>query len=146
MGNICRSPTLAAALQRRLEEGGKAGEWRVDSRGLSPFYEGKPVDRRMRAAARRHGLVIDHIAQLFQMEDVARFDQIFAVDAEVYAQLQVLVTSPQERKKIQFVGDFSRTHEGMEDPFGGGEEGFESTVVRAEEIADGIYEAFISKA
>ncbi|MEO1679834.1 MAG: low molecular weight protein-tyrosine-phosphatase [Pseudomonadota bacterium] len=89
LGNICRSPTAEAALRAEATAHGLALE--VDSAGTGSWHVGNPPDARMRVAAARAGLAMDHLrARQVGPRDFTRFDAIYAMDASNRADLEAL--------------------------------------------------------
>ena len=65
-GNICRSPALAAVLQKLVNEKGLTDRVFIDSCAVTPSFLGAPADPRMVAAAHKRGVHIDHKAKIFE--------------------------------------------------------------------------------
>ncbi len=55
MGNICRSPALAAALQKLAEEKGVGDQLFIDSPAMTTDFIGKQADHRILAVAEKRG-------------------------------------------------------------------------------------------
>lgn len=135
MGNICRSPALAAALMHVA--GDRAF---VDSAGLTAYYLGHPVEERMRIAMQKKGIDPVHRSKLFHPDDFARFDYIFAVSREVQEQLVGLARSPEERKKVHLATDFALKFKGQDilDPYAEDVAAFDRAAEIALDAAQGI--------
>lgn len=144
-GNICRSPALAAVLQKLVNEKGLTDRVFIDSCAVTPSFLGAPADPRMVAAAHKRGVHIDHKAKIFEEAYFKVFNHIFAVDHEVLKTLQSLAHTDEERAKIHLVNEFSTTYKDKEmaDPYFDGEAGFEKIMDISEEIAQGILANFI---
>ena len=144
-GNICRSPALAAALQKLVAEKGLTGRVCIDSCAITPSFLGAPADPRMVAAAHKRGIHIDHKAKIFEESYFKVFDPIIAVDHETLQKLQAL--APGDAKaKIHLATEFSALYKDkeMDDPYFDGEAGFEKIMDMCEEIAQGIFSKFLS--
>ncbi len=59
LGNICRSPALAACLQKLINEKSLKDKVFVDSCAVTPSFLGAPADPRMVAAANKRGVIIE---------------------------------------------------------------------------------------
>jgi len=141
MGNICRSPTLMAALKNRIATHGSSRPFLIDSAALTTYYLGQSTDARMRAAAHRHGIEVDHVARLFDIADFDRFDYIFAVDLEVLRLLEEMARSHVDKEKLHFACDYSEKFPGQEipDPYYQGQDAFDLVVEMCLDAAKGIY-------
>lgn len=139
MGNICRSPALAAVLQQLAMMKGVADKLDIDSSGLTTYYLGKQADLRISLAAEKKGVKIDHIAQVFETSDFQRFDYIFAVNHEV-KELLTHLSSEKDRKKIFLATHFASKYKDMEvpDPFYMGPDAFDHVLEMAFDACQGI--------
>lgn len=144
-GNICRSPALAATLQKLVNEKGLTDRVFIDSCAVTPSFLGAPADPRMVAAAHKRGVHIDHKAKIFEETYFKVFNYILAVDHEVLKILQSLAHTDEEKAKIHLVSEFSALYKDkeMDDPYFDGEAGFEKIMDVSEEIAQGIFSKFI---
>jgi low molecular weight protein-tyrosine phosphatase len=140
MGNICRSPALAGALQSITQKRNAEGAFFVDSAGLTAYYVGSPVDERMKSAMHKRGITLAHIAKLFHPNDFSRFDFIFAVSKEVEEHLLRLARTPEERKKIHLATKFSEKYKDEEipDPYSLGMNAFDRVAEIVLDAAKGI--------
>lgn len=145
-GNICRSPALAAVLQKLVHEKGLTDRIFIDSCAVTPSFLGAPADPRMVAAAHKRGVHIDHKAKIFEEAYFKIFDSIYAVDHEVLKTLLALARTDEERGKIHLATEFSAHYKDKEmpDPYFDGEAGFEQIMEMSEEIAQGIISKLIS--
>jgi protein-tyrosine phosphatase len=79
MGNICRSPVVAAVVRERIARAGLAID--VDSAGTEDYHVGEPADARAIASARAAGYDIRaHRARQLVAADFAAFDRLLAMD------------------------------------------------------------------
>ncbi len=139
MGNICRSPALAAVLQDLVHKQGLDSEFFIDSSALTSFYLGCQVDERTRRAGLRRGIVIEHIAKLFQESDFQKFDYIFAADKEILSILKNI--APLKRKvKILLTTAYSEHFKNEEilDPYYAEENSFDQVMEIAEDSCKGF--------
>ncbi|HUF46645.1 MAG TPA: low molecular weight protein-tyrosine-phosphatase [Vicinamibacterales bacterium] len=129
LGNICRSPAAEAVFRHLAADAGWDDRLEIDSAGTGAWHAGEPADRRMRAAARRRGIEVASIARQVAREDFARFDHIFAMDADNLEALHQL--APREhREKIRLFRDLDPDEPGADvpDPYYGGPEGFDEVL------------------
>ena len=90
LGNICRSPAAQGIMQALVDEAGETDCWEIDSAGTGGYHVGDLPDSRMRLAARRRGLELDHICRQVRTSDFDRFDLIIAMDDSNYRALRQL--------------------------------------------------------
>lgn len=140
LGNICRSPALHAVFETLAKKEGVSDRFFVDSFGVTSYYLGKQADRRIRHAAEKREIHIDHIAQLFKPADFQRFDAIFAVTKDVVDILNEIASSPEEKKKIHLATAYASHYRNQEiiDPFYNGEQFFDLVMEIAFDACAGI--------
>jgi protein-tyrosine phosphatase len=145
-GNICRSPALAACLQKLINEHGLSDKVFVDSCALTPSFLGAPADPRIVAAAHKRGVHIDHKAKLFEQAYFKVFNYILAVNHESLKKLQEMAQTDEEKAKIHLASEFSTLFkdQDMADPYFNGEEGFEKILDMSEEVAREIFSKLIN--
>jgi protein-tyrosine phosphatase len=138
-GNICRSPALAATLQKALQENNLADKVFVDSCAVTPSFLGAPADPRMVAAAHKRGIHIEHKAKIFEESYFKVFDYIFASDQEVLKILQSRAPDS-EKGKLHLATEFSTAYKDKDlpDPYFDGESRFELIMDMSQEIAQSI--------
>ena len=139
LGNICRSPLAEAAFRAEAERQGLAVE--VDSAGTGDWHRGEPPDHRAQAAARRNGVDIGgYRARQVKPEDFARFTHIVAMDADNLANLERL-RPPDAQAELSLMLDHAgRAGEPVEDPYFGGDDGFDVTWADVSAAARGLAE------
>ncbi len=127
MGNICRSPAAEGVLRQKLREAGLDQKVTVDSAGTIDFHIGKLPDSRMRQAAKKRGLILDHHARQVNAEDLERFDLILVMDRDNLKNVKSLDRNEKFATKIKLFCEFCTQHTETEvpDPYHGGPEGFE---------------------
>jgi protein-tyrosine phosphatase len=119
LGNICRSPTAAAALRAAAATHGVVVD--VDSAGTAAWHEGKGADPRTVEHARRRGLdLAGHRARRVRDEDFTMFDRIYAMDRANLRALQQRGPAAAQGKLALFLGD-----DEVPDPWAGGPDDFE---------------------
>jgi protein-tyrosine phosphatase len=139
LGNICRSPLAEAAFRMEAERLELAVE--VDSAGTGDWHRGEPPDRRAQAAARRNGVDIGgYRARQVRAEDFARYTHIVAMDADNLADLERL-RPPGARAELSLMLEHAgRAGEAVEDPYYGGDDGFDVTWADVSAAARGLAE------
>lgn len=127
LGNICRSPLAEAALRAEAEAAGL--EMKVDSAGTGDWHVGQPPDRRAQATALRHGIDISGFsARQVAVADFIRFTHIFALDGDNLHNLRRLAP-PDATAHVGLLLDMvpGWVGQSVQDPYYGGDEGFETT-------------------
>jgi protein-tyrosine phosphatase len=141
MGNICRSPLAASALQALLAQRRLTHAFAVDSAGTYAGHQGEKPDRRAIAVATARGY--SHIkrerARRIAPKDFEMFDLILAMDRSNLANLQRLCPANQLHKLHLFL-EFASVAECSEvpDPYYGNDEGFERVMQLCEQGASGV--------
>ncbi len=130
LGNICRSPAAQGIMQALVDEAGETDRWEIDSAGTGGYHVGDLPDSRMRLAARRRGLELDHICRQVRTSDFDRFDLIIAMDDSNYRALCQLSPSDEGDRRIHHISEFfseenRRSYSYVPDPYYEGAEGFE---------------------
>lgn len=140
LGNICRSPTAHAVLERKLAVAGLLDLVEVDSAGTAAWHVGKPPDLRSQQAARKRDYDLSHLrARQAIAGDFLEFDYVLAMDDENLENLQLIVPSHGGVKSSPelFLASFST--QGLTqvpDPYYGGEGGFEAVLDMIEDACD----------
>lgn len=126
LGNICRSPCLAAVLQDKVDKAGLSNRFHIDSCAVTSYHVGESVDPRMYAVAKEHGIIIEHRAKLFEMSYFSSFDYIFAVDSEVKEILLDMASNPVQKQKVHLATEFSQRFKdkAIPDPYYGKDQRF----------------------
>lgn len=126
LGNICRSPLAEGIMRHKLKE--KGIQATVDSAGTAAYHVGESPDPRSQEVARRFGVDLSgQKARKFVAEDFNRFDLIFAMDQNNYADMASLATSEDHLKKLDLILNAIYPDQNREvpDPYYGGPNGFE---------------------
>src|SRR5690606_11794521 len=100
----------------------------VDSCGTSNYHIGDGADPRTIANATENGVPIEHCARQLVVEDLERFDYIFAMDKSNYQNIMNLASNPESVKdKVKLMRTFDPHPNGGEvpDPYHGGAKGFQ---------------------
>jgi len=139
-GNICRSPALAASLQKILKDKNLDHKVFVDSCASTADYTDCEADPRMSEAAKARGILIDHRVKLFEHRFFDFFDLILAVNRETLEMLLIWASTHQQRQKIHLASEFSKRFpfQDVEDPYYGHKADFEKVLEMAEDISTGL--------
>ena len=129
LGNICRSPTAAAAIEEAADAAGVPVT--VTSAGTGSWHVGKLPDRRMRAAAAEEGLELTGRAQQVDADLLAEADLVLVMDAHNHADVQRLADQAGVDTPVRMFREFDpQADDDLEvpDPYYGGAEGFAEVV------------------
>lgn len=134
LGNICRSPLAQGVLDAWLVDNQHANVF-TDSAGTSNYHIGKKPDNRTIQNAMNHGLSLPYFARQIEVKDFYDFDYILVMDNNNLK--DVLDNKPANSTAvITKLRNFDPIDTGadVDDPYFGGEEGFEmvfQTIKRA---------------
>ena len=147
LGNICRSPAAQGVLQQIVDREGFAKDWDIDSAATSDYNEGRRPDRRMRVAARRRGLELNHVCRQVMERDFDRFDVIVAMDDNNRRNLAMLAPTIEAENKIVMMSDWlseplRRRYDYIPDPYYEGAEGFELVLDLLEDACRNFYNTY----
>ena len=127
MGNICRSPAAECFFREALKNRKNAPLFEIKSAGTGGWHVGAKPDRRMRAAAKKQGLIIEGSARQVAVEDFSKFDWIFCMDRDNLDDLLGMGANADTTKLLlPFI--HHETLDEVPDPYYGGEDGFENVV------------------
>jgi protein-tyrosine phosphatase len=142
MGNICRSPSGEAVMNKMIKKEGLEDLIKCDSAGTIAYHEGEPPDARMRRHALRRGYKLSGAARRFRERDFDNFDYIIAMDNENYSDLMRMDFMSKHRNKIYLMTEFSSSgeHKDVPDPYYSGPEGFELVLDIIEDSCKGLLE------
>ncbi len=141
LGNICRSPSAEAVFRALIEKKGVAEEFEIDSAGTSGWHEGEPADRRMQHHAQKRGYHLTSLSRPVHPEsDFETFDYIVAMDHENLNELKLMAPRTGHKAKLFLMTDFAHnlSHDGVPDPYYGGENGFELVLDLLEDAGIGL--------
>ncbi|MCB9206488.1 MAG: low molecular weight phosphotyrosine protein phosphatase [Ignavibacteriales bacterium] len=147
MGNICRSPSGEAVMNKLVKRVGLENEIQCDSAGTIAYHEGEQADARMKRHAIRRGYKLTSIARRFRNIDFEKFDYVIAMDKANYADLISFDTEKKYKDKIFMMTNFSSNgkFDEVPDPYYGGPEGFETVLDILEDSCSGLLEEIKSK-
>lgn len=137
-GNICRSPTAAAAIKAEAEAAGL--DIVVDSAGTGGWNLGDPPSPGAVEAARREGLVVEGRARRVIPADFDRFDVLVAMDRANLRDLQALAPTLEARAKVRLFRTYDKTTDEDEipDPYGGNDADYDRAVSQIMASAAGM--------
>jgi protein-tyrosine phosphatase len=143
LGNICRSPTAAAALDAAAAANDLEVE--VASAGTGAWHLGSPPDARMRQAASARGLTLTGTAELATAEAIAHADLVLAMDADNLRALQAVAADHELTTPIVRFRTFDPLADptvpddlDVPDPYYGGPDGFDEVVELCRRSADAL--------
>jgi len=147
MGNICRSPSGEAVMNKLVKRAGVADKIKCDSAGTIAFHEGEPADARMKRHAIKRGYKLTSIARRFRNNDFENFDYIIAMDLLNFSDIKSLDYDKKYSKKIFLMTDFAENNNYSEvpDPYYGGPEGFENVLDILEDSCSGLLNKIIEE-
>lgn len=149
MGNICRSPTAHAVMQKIVDEQNLNDQIVIESSGTHAYHVGEQADRRAQATAKSRGIDMSHLrAQKIAITDYDKFDWILAMD-EDNLELIDYYAPENHAANCRLLMDFateSVSEEGGEqykrkvvpDPYYGGDQGFEEVFDMVENACSGL--------
>lgn len=140
MGNICRSPSGEAVMNKFVKKAGLEKEIECDSAGTIANHEGEPADARMKRHALSRGFKLTSIARRFRDIDFEKFDYIIAMDRANYNDLVSFDTQQKYKHKIYMMTAFAENKKYTEvpDPYYGGPDGFETVLNILEDSCEGL--------
>jgi protein-tyrosine phosphatase len=146
LGNICRSPAAAAAIEEAAREAGVEVE--VDSAGTGSWHIGQPPHPEAVAAGVRAGLRIDGRARRVTPSDFERYDVILAMDRSNLRDLADMAPSKALRAKLRLFRTYDPLSDEDEipDPWGGPSEGYEETIRLVRSAAKGLVDDLVARA
>lgn len=140
MGNICRSPALAATFKKLAADQGVADKFVVDSCGLTSWFLGQAADARIVAAAEKLQIPVAHRSHILEDGYFQLFDFILATDKEILRALQALAPNPQAKAKIHLATHFSKRFpdQNINDPYYEGGSAFGKVMEMAVDACQGL--------
>ncbi len=147
MGNICRSPSGEAVMNKLVKRAGLENEIECDSAGTIAYHEGEPADARMKRHAISRGYRLTSISRKFKEIDFENFDYIIAMDESNYNDLHSFDYSKKYENKIFMMTDFTKNgnYREVPDPYYSGPEGFELVLDILEDACAGLLEEIKTK-
>jgi len=146
LGNICRSPLAEGILQKKAAEAGL--DWIIESAGTNGYHTGEPPHHLSQKVAQLNGLNISRQrSRLFKKEDIAYFDRIYAMSADVVKDIQHISKDRFDSKKVSLLLNESAPGKNLDvpDPWSGPEEGYHHVYQLINDACDTIIKNALSK-
>ena len=144
LGNICRSPTAHAILEKKILDENLQHKIIVDSAGTGDWHIGRPPDLRAQKIALRHNYDLSNLkARQVSFADFYDFDYILAMDKQNLIDLKAM--APLDFSgSLQLFLDYGSTDKNeVPDQYIGGEGGFEGVLSLIEDAVDGLFRHLI---
>lgn len=128
LGNICRSPMAEAVFKDIVKKANLSHKFsNIDSYGTANYHVNDRSDPRTIETCERHNVPIDHKGQQFRKCHFGKFDYVIGMDEMNLRNLNNI--KPESSKAVvKLFGDWgtdSQFGPFVEDPYYGGDEGFE---------------------
>ncbi len=144
LGNICRSPLAEGAFRKKVEEGGFADLFEIDSAGTGSWHVGQKADARMRSTAKRRGVNLDDLrGRQIDRDDLNSFDHVFAMDRNNLQDTLFLDPNGDHGTRVRLFREFDPEPDDYQvpDPYYGGPDGFDHVF----DIVDRTSEAILNR-
>lgn len=150
LGNICRSPTAQAVMEKRIADAGLQHCMMVDSAGTAAYHIGKAPDPRASSAAARRGYDLSpQRARQVSANDFHHFDYILAMDSSNLAHLLQMAPEGSADKVSLLLSHAAPSQvlpkvlvtTDVPDPYYGGDSGFEQVLDLVEQACDALLAA-----
>ncbi len=140
MGNICRSPSAEAVMNKIIVDNGLSDKIKCDSAGTIGYHEGEPADSRMKKHAIKRGYNLTSAARQFRNNDFEDFDYIIVMDRNNYSDIIAQDIQGKYTEKVSMMTSYSNKFNTNEvpDPYYGGPEGFEKVLDLLEDACEGL--------
>lgn len=139
LGNICRSPSAQAVMEKRIADAGLHDHIVVESAGTGAYHIGNQPDARSSAAAARRGYDLSaQRARQVTVEDFHRFDHILAMDSSNLDHLLRMAPDGLAHKVSLLLSHANLSTTDVPDPYFGGDEGFEQVLDLVEQACDAL--------
>jgi protein-tyrosine phosphatase len=140
MGNICRSPSAEAVMNKLIDNEELSDKIKCDSAGTIGFHEGEPADSRMKNHALKRGYDLTSTARQFRIEDFENFDYIIVMDQNNYSDIIAQDIEEKYTDKVSLMTSYCSNHNEKEvpDPYYGGSAGFEKVLDLLEDAGKGL--------
>lgn len=143
-GNICRSPTAAAAIEKAAQSASVDVD--VDTAGTGAWNVGEPPHPQAIAAGERAGLQLEGRARRIHRSDFDRFDIIVVMDKSNLRDVLDFAPDLEDRAKVRLFRTFDPTTDDEEvpDPYGGSDEDYDTMVSQVVDAANGLIDSLRS--
>jgi len=137
LGNICRSPLAEGILRSKLPK----ESFLVDSVGTANYHVRNSPDKRSVAVAKKYGINISNLkGRQFAINDFDNFDLIYVMDESNYDNVITLARNKEDIDKVKFILNeiYPDQNYSVQDPYYGGESGFENIFKILDEACSNI--------
>ncbi len=126
LGNICRSPTAHAVIEKLIHDKGLSHLISVDSAGTGSWHIGEAPDARASEAAGRRGYDLSQLrARQVADEDFQQFDYILAMDKQNLRDLRSRCPESLQSRLSLMLDYGDADLQEVPDPYYSGPQGFE---------------------
>jgi protein-tyrosine phosphatase len=139
LGNICRSPMAEGILQHKANRAGL--DWTVDSAGTAGYHIGQAPHPLALKVAKLNGVDISGLrGRQFVKEDMQRFDRIYVMDTNNYADVKRMSRNLWEEKKTDLLLNelYLGQNREVPDPWYGTEKDFHLVYAMMDQAAEAI--------
>jgi protein-tyrosine-phosphatase len=142
-GNTCRSPMAAHLAREKLSRRGRP-DIEVFSRGLTVASIGQDMNPAAKKTLAALGVGAEgHRAQMLTDYDVEEASVILTMtDAQMQ---EILRRHPQAKGKVHSLADYTRSGQGVADPYGGDEASYKAAATEISDALDSIVERIPSE-
>lgn len=147
MGNICRSPSAEAVMNKVISQNGYQKFIQCDSAGTIGYHSGEAADARMKKHAMKRNIFLTSIARQIKSSDLVKFDYILAMDKDNFDDILSLDNSSLYSDKISMMTDYCTSYNAdkVPDPYYGGPEGFEYVLDLLEDASAGLLNKILTE-
>ncbi len=143
LGNICRSPLAEGILQHKANLAGL--NWMIDSAGTAGYHIGEQPHVLSQKVALLNGIDISkQCCRQFVKEDLQRFDRIYVMDRDNYAEVKRISGSFWDTDKVSLLLDvlYPAQNKEVPDPWYGTEKGYHFVFEMVSEACEKIIETY----
>ncbi len=143
LGNICRSPLAEGILQAKADAAKLS--WIVDSAGTGNYHIGEKPHQLSQKVALMNGIDIStQRCRQFVKEDMGRFDIIYVMDKENYAEVKRISGLDWDSSKVRLILSevYPDTEKEVPDPWYGTEKDFHLVFDMLDKTADIIIDRY----
>jgi protein-tyrosine phosphatase len=143
LGNICRSPLAEGILQAKANAAKL--NWIVDSAGTGNYHIGEKPHQLSQKVALMNGIDIStQRCRQFVKEDMGRFDIIYVMDKENYAEVKRISGLDWDSRKVHLILSeaYPDTDKEVPDPWYGTEKDFHLVFDMLDKTADIIIDRY----
>ncbi|OBZ87307.1 Low molecular weight phosphotyrosine protein phosphatase [Choanephora cucurbitarum] len=142
LGNICRSPMAEAVFAHTVKQNNLQDRFsKIDSAGTASYHVGSSPDSRSASTCKAHGVPVKHKARKVTKQDFEDFDYVLCMDESNLSDLKRL--QPKGSKAVlKLFGEYDPEGELIiEDPYYGGNDGFEHNFRQVTRASEGLLRA-----